>query len=221
MFNKLLLCLSALTLTSSVCLSQSVTFAVEKATLFFSDGELAGRSADNSVDNRSLINVFAGFVTDKSAFESEATSIESLFNFGNFSQAVSDLNTSLLSSVSWVSVPQASGVIANTRDFNLSSVPASEGQTPLLLITTSSGTGNLSLSDEFGILTNSSFTVSALGLETLSFFSSDNTWNQSVFGSLDSGANAFSLQAVPEPSAYASLAGICALTWVMLRRRRA
>lgn len=34
-------------------------------------------------------------------------------------------------------------------------------------------------------------------------------------------ANLSSLQAVPEPSAYAALSGFLALTWVMLRRRRA
>jgi hypothetical protein len=125
-----------------------------------------------------------------------------------------------LDGVSWTLVPEGSGLFATSRDFNLTGNPATSGDSPLLLITTSSSFNNLTASDEFGLLTSSSFSVPELGTETVSFDSSDNLWNESYFGDLNSGTPSFTLLAIPEPSTYAALAGFCALGWVMLRRRR-
>lgn len=112
---------SLLVLTSLAGTAQTINFAVEKNNLFFSDSSVAGRNSDNSIDNRGEINVFAGFVagTSKTSFDQ---GISSYLSNGD----LSGLN-STLDLISWSSVPQGAGLLANTRDFNLAGATGNFG----------------------------------------------------------------------------------------------
>jgi hypothetical protein len=77
-------------------------------------------------------------------------------------------------------------------------------------------------SQEYGLYTGSDANWTASGDNIFSDFNflDINIIDSAVFGS-DLGPSSISLQAVPEPSTFAALSGFFALTWVMLRRRRA
>ena len=76
---------------------------------------------------------------------------------------------------------------------------------------------DLATATSFGVISNSTFTTLALGAEAISFSGTTHVWDTSRAGTLT--GSDFTL--VPEPSTYAALAGLCALSFVMVRRRRA
>ncbi len=197
-----------LALTSAVTLNgQNVNFAIENNQLFLADGSVAGRNADNTVDNRSNLTVWAGFAQGNALTTFESA----LADYGTSSDAA-DLNTAL-DLITWSSVGLGSGLFINTRDFNLAGASGAFGDSALLLVTTASSFNNLSVSDEVGLLTSTTL-VPELGTVTIGF-ETTSTWDTSYLGSLGS----LQLQAVPEPSAYAAIAGLLALAWVAVRRR--
>lgn len=88
--------------------------------------------------------------------------------------------------------------------------------------------GTISNGDSFGVLTFAGSSATAVGGTSYSIFT-DSSWTSPAdgaaitFGSdlntLSSAAGATGTVAVPEPSTYATLAGLLALSFVMLRRR--
>jgi hypothetical protein len=78
---------------------------------------------------------------------------------------------------------------------------------------------DLASATSFGALTSSGYVTLGLGTTSVSFTSTDN-WNTAYAGTL-TGSDFTLASAVPEPSTFAALAGLCALGVVMVRRRRA
>ena len=76
---------------------------------------------------------------------------------------------------------------------------------------------DLASASSWGVVTTS-YVTAALGSEAIGFATS-NKWDSAYAGTLT--GSSFTLAAVPEPSTFAALAGLCALGAVMLRRRRA
>jgi hypothetical protein len=92
-------------------------------------------------------------------------------------------------------------------------------------------TGGIDAGDSFGLLVFDNSSTAAIPSDTYNIFT-DATWvlpsegSTSTYGgalaTIGSGgsvAGAGSVTAVPEPSAYAMLSGLLALSWVMVRRR--
>ena len=77
---------------------------------------------------------------------------------------------------------------------------------------------DLSSSSSWGVV-KTSFVTQALGSETVGF-QTTNYWDSAYAGTLVAGTS-FTLAAVPEPSTYAMLSGLCVLGFAALRRRRA
>lgn len=199
----------------------AVQFIVERNNLFFSDGDPAGRPDTGQIDNRNQINVF-GSLLDENTLTSLTTAVQSF-------QEDSDLSilNSALGGLDYFSATQpTSDFVAPIWDFASDTVDLEEfdqnaegAHTPVMLVTTSSDAGNLTASDEVGLVT-SSLDVRPGGLDsgTVGFEDDgDGTWDTALLGNLGS----LQMQAVPEPSTYALLAGFSALGWVALRRRTA
>jgi hypothetical protein len=77
---------------------------------------------------------------------------------------------------------------------------------------------DLASATSFGALTSSGYVTPGLGTTSISFTTTDK-WNTAYAGTLT--GSSFTLSAVPEPSTFSALAGLCALGAVMVRRRRA
>ncbi|PXA05502.1 hypothetical protein DDZ13_01125 [Coraliomargarita sinensis] len=196
----------ALLLVSSSLLGQNINFTVEKGELFTASGNVF-RNSDNSVDIRDNFTVWAGFAQGASLTNFET----GLSNFNSTSD-LEGLNTTL-GSIAWTAVPQASGILAGVNDYGLNDKEGTVGDTPLLLITSSSSFDNLTSGDQVGLV-GSTTTVVELATLTVNF-NGGNSWDTEYLGSLGS----LTLQAVPEPSAFALIAGCFGLAWVMVRRR--
>jgi hypothetical protein len=76
---------------------------------------------------------------------------------------------------------------------------------------------DLANATSWGVVT-SSYLTGALGSEAIGF-NTTNKWDSAYAGTLT--GSSFALSTVPEPSTFAALAGLCALSFVMVRRRRA
>jgi len=100
---------------------------------------------------------------------------------------------------------------------------AGAGASDIDLLETTGGTGKYA-DDDFldtfsllndGTIASFSVTSDASGLIAFDFFEGQNDTN----GTTNATINALSISQVPEPSAFALLAGMFGLTWVMVRRR--
>ena len=177
-------------LLSSVAASASVT--------------LSGTSIFSSAINGLTTGVFV--VSDSNSFD------ESLFNFSgalaadtSFALGTSIGNYTVLGGLS-INPAGSNSVLGSGITYNL--------------------TGNIAQGNEIGVLTFASSTTSATAGDTYSLFTGD--WyvpadgaNATLTGGGPYGGAAVGAGsvAVPEPSTYATLAGLLALSFVMLRRR--
>lgn len=203
---KKLFTLLGVLLSVLTAFGQNINFVVEKGELFTLSGDPI-RSEDNTVDQRENFSVWAGFAQGSllSNFESGVADFKS----------TSDVETlnSTLGSISWTSVPLASGLLSGTQDYRLSDEPGNIGDTPLLLISSSDGFNNLTASDQVGLVGS---TTEVIELATLSVtFNGGDQWDTEYLGTLGS----LTLQAVPEPSTFALIAGCFGLAFAMVRRR--
>ncbi|MFP4203208.1 MAG: PEP-CTERM sorting domain-containing protein, partial [Opitutales bacterium] len=142
---------------------------------------------------------------------------ETTFDDGNgdIDTALSTLNNTL-GGVSWSDVPEADGLVANNRDYNLGTQDGPPGSTPLLLVATSSSFNNIEAGDEVGLVSPDDFTIADFGTTSIGFEDGAEVWDTAHIGALGS----LTLEAVPEPSTYAALVGLCVFVFVSLRRRR-
>lgn len=167
-------------------------------------------------------------ISGNTVFKSDGSTLlpnGSYISVGYFGSTFSDFSG--LSTRNWVDITSTD----YTEVFNSTVSPAGEAS--------GSGTGNGIInetlyvwffdtnsapsdinSQEYGLFTGSDANWTAKGDNIFSDFNflDVNIIDSAVFGS-DLGASSISLQAVPEPSAYAALAGLLALGWVMVRRR--
>ncbi|NBB79938.1 MAG: PEP-CTERM sorting domain-containing protein [Verrucomicrobia bacterium] len=206
---KILLSTLSIAVIAQIASAQSISFFVEKGEVFLEDGSPI-RSQDNSVDLRNdSVFAWAGLAQGDllGTFESGITA------FREGSDVVS-LNQTL-GSISWEAISPASGLLAGVNDFNLANKSGEIGDTPLLLITTSNSFNNLTELDQIGLVGS---TTKVVELATRSVnFNGANQWDIEYLGTFGS----LTLQAVPEPSSFAALAGVMTLGLVMMRRRRA
>ncbi|HAV12619.1 MAG TPA: hypothetical protein DCX06_03845 [Opitutae bacterium] len=95
---------------------------------------------------------------------------------------------------------------------------SNQGATGALLYIFVTDIADVNNANEFGIFGSSSWTVAIPG--GLSNLVSSQT-QSALAGSIVAGSpNTYRLEAVPEPSAYAAIAGLLALSWVAIRRRK-
>jgi len=123
-----------------------------------------------------------------------------------FQSGISSLTTGTLS---LVPIPAIPDVWLSAVDAGVAGAPAS------LLIYNNSDSNN------WGVISSSTFETLALGTAPLSFKTNPHKFDTAVVGTYEAVAGAFTLVSVPEPSSAALLAGMLALGSVMLRRRAA
>jgi hypothetical protein len=163
-------------------------------------------------------NVDTGFVLDGAApiTQAQGSAYTALGVFGdlssaNFSSAASfAADLALFTTDSLSSVPLA--FIPLVWSESVDSLAA--GNTANLIIYNGADLANAT---SWGVVT-SSYLTGALGSEAIGF-NTTNKWDSAYAGTLT--GSSFALSTVPEPSTFAALAGLCALSFVMVRRRRA
>lgn len=207
MMKKLITTFLGLAVVSSFAFAQSFTITLNPSSLNTADGT----TLTHSLQDSSGINIFYAASTQNAA--SYASS------FGTSTSVGADA-FSALGGLTWTSIAQTS---SGAQEFwtndgwaggSGDSVAASGGETILIALTTGSTVGSTSGGDNVGLLA-SNVVVGGLAQTNLYF----NTPSQFdvIAGSSTNGLTM--LTTVPEPSAYAALAGILALSCVMLRRR--
>jgi hypothetical protein len=210
MMKKLITTFLGLAVVSSLALAQSFTITLNPGSLHTADGT----SLTHSLQDSSGINIFYAASTQNAAGYASS--------FGTSTSVGAD-SFSALGGLTWTSIAQTSsqsisGAIVEfwTNDGwtggGGDSVAASGGETILIALTTGSTVGSTSGGDNVGLLA-SNVVVGGLGQTNLSF----GTQFDVIAGSSTNGLTM--LTTVPEPSAYAALAAILALSCVMLRRR--
>ena len=205
MMKKLITTFLGLAVVSSLALAQSFTITLFPGSLLTADGT----SLTHSLQDSSGINIFYAASTQNAAGYASS--------FGTSTSVGAD-SFSALGGLTWTSIAQTSSGAAEfwTNDgwtgSGGDSVAASGGETILIALTTGSTVGSTSGGDNVGLLA-SNVVVGGLGQTNLGF----GTQFDVIAGSSTNGLTM--LTTVPEPSAYAALAGILALSCVMLRRR--
>lgn len=205
MMKKLITTFLGLAVVSSLALAQSFTITLNPGSLRTADGT----SLTHSLQDSSGINIFYAASTQNAAGYASS--------FGTSTSVGAD-SFSALGGLTWTSIAQTS---SGAQEFwtndgwtggSGDSVAASGGETILIALTTGSTVGSTSGGDNVGLLA-SNVVVGGLGQTNLGF----GTQFDVIAGSSTNGLTM--LTTVPEPSAYAALAAILALSCVMLRRR--
>ena len=215
---KKTLFIGLLSIASSILSAQSINFVIEDNTLFFENGDIAGRNAGLGIDNRDQLTVWAGFIND-----ANLTSFETGIGNYNISGSVSGLNETL-GSIDWISVSEGSGLFTSSRDFSLTNQGGSEfvGYMPLLLVTDATSFNNLAVGNEVGLVYSSLSSVPELGATTIGFETS-NSWDMAYLGNINQAGLTFEAVSasavVPEPSTYAAICGALMFLFVAYRRR--
>lgn len=202
---------------ASVCVStnfaQNISFRIETDQLFTRGGTNLNRSNADLGDFN--VTVYGGTVSNLTVLQS---AVDDYLNAGDKVTAASTLfNDDAFSADGWATISTSSGVGPFAGlDWSGTRNSLTEGNIPVLLVVTNS-IGSLSSSDEIGLVAGN-LGVTGSGTTTFGFTSGTGTarWTNTLIGT----AGSLTLTAVPEPSAFAALAGFCALGWVMLRRRR-
>jgi len=207
MMKKLITTFLGLAVVSSFAFAQSFTITLNPSSLNTADGT----TLTHSLQDSSGINIFYAASTQNAA--SYASS------FGTSTSVGADA-FSALGGLTWTSLAQTFSAVTGSEFWTNDgwtggsgdSVAASGGDTILIALTTGSTVGSTSGGDNVGLLA-SNVVVGGLGQTNLGF----GTQFDVIAGSSTNGLTM--LTTVPEPSAYAALAGILALSCVMLRRR--
>jgi hypothetical protein len=209
MMKKLITTFLGLAVVSSFAFAQSFTITLYTSSLNTADGTTLTHSLQ---DSSGISILYAVGSTDAASYAS---------SFGTSTSVGADA-FSALGGLIWTPLAQTdtgdTGYEFWTNDgwtgSSGDSVAASGGETILIALTTGSTVGSTSGGDSVGLLA-SSF-VGGLGQTNLSFGSEFDGFDV-IAGSSTNGLTM--LTTVPEPSAYAALAAILALSCVMLRRR--
>lgn len=205
MMKKLITTFLGLAVVSSLAFAQSFTITLNPGSLNTADGSTLTHSLQDSAG----IGIYYAVGTNTAAGYASS--------FGT-STSVSASAFSALGGLTWTSLDQA---VSGASQFWVNSgwnggsgdnVDASGGETILIALTTGSTVGSTSDGDNVGLLA-SNVVVGGLGQTNLGFGSQFDV----IAGSSTDGLTM--LTTVPEPSAYAALAGLLALGCVMLRRR--
>ena len=205
MMKKLITTFLGLAVVSSLAFAQSFTITLNPGSLNTADGSTLTHSLQDSAG----IGIYYAVGTNTAAGYASS--------FGT-STSVSASAFSALGGLTWTSLDQA---VKGASQFWVNSgwnggsgdnVDASGGETILIALTTGSTVGSTSDGDNVGLLA-SNVVVGGLGQTNLGFGSQFDV----IAGSSTDGLTM--LTTVPEPSAYAALAGLLALGCVMLRRR--
>ncbi len=205
MMKKLITTFLGLAVVSSLAFAQSFTITLNPGSLNTADGSTLTHSLQDSAG----IGIYYAVGTNTAAGYASS--------FGT-STSVSASAFSALGGLTWTSLDQTSSgsfeFWTNTgwNGGAGSSVSAAGGETILIALTTGSTVGSTSDGDNVGLLA-SNVVVGGLGQTNLGFGSQFDV----IAGSSINGLTM--LTTVPEPSAYAALAGLLALGCVMLRRR--
>ena len=205
MMKKLITTFLGLAVVSSLAFAQSFTITLNPGSLNTADGSTLTHSLQDSAG----IGIYYAVGTNTAAGYASS--------FGT-STSVSASAFSALGGLTWTSLDHA---VKGASQFWVNSgwnggsgdnVDASGGETILIALTTGSTVGSTSDGDNVGLLA-SNVVVGGLGQTNLGFGSQFDV----IAGSSTDGLTM--LTTVPEPSAYAALAGLLALGCVMLRRR--
>jgi len=207
--KKSLTIISSLLIASYSAFATGVSFTVEDNQLL-----IGGVAQDNSSIATNSLTAYGFFVSDAnfSAFitddiwtgaESSITDVESagIFAFMNANGYAAG-GSIAAAPVSPSFFPTFTGVLNS----------GSAGNHAVLVVT-----GNVGGTDYLGVVATTAVTL-GLGALPVGFLTGANSWDTTLLGTAGS-LNLASV--VPEPSTYAALAGLCALSFVMVRRRRA
>jgi len=208
--KTILTTLTALFLFTSMSFSQGITFRIETSQIFSPTNQNLNRSNYN-VDPLN-VSVYGTTASSLAAIQSAA----STFLSNNSEEALSTFfNSSAFSSgFNQISVSPGTGPFASL-DWNGTVSNLTPGDTPVLVVTSQAIKG-LGANDFFGVVATD-LTVGALGTDVVGFTTGTGNWNQQLIGDLGS---LTLVSVVPEPSAYAAIAGLLALGWVATRRRK-
>ena len=202
--KKLITTFLGLAVVSSFAFAQSFTITLNPGSLNTADGTTLTHSLQDSAG----IGIYYAVGTDTAAGYASS--------FGT-STSVSASAFSALGDLTWTSIAQISSYgfeFWTNVGWNGSagtSVAASGGETILIALTTGSTVGSTSDGDNVGLLA-SNVVVGGLGQTNLLPDSFD-----VIAGSSTNGLTM--ITTVPEPSAYAAIAGLLALGCLMFRRR--
>jgi len=207
--KKSLTIINSLLIASYSALATGVSFTVEDDQLL-----IGGVAQDNDSIATSSLTAYGFFVSDA--------------NFNAF--ITDDIWTGAESSITDV---EAANIEAFMNAYgyaaggSIAAAPAAPAFFPTFLGTLDSGsannhavlvvTGNVGGTDYLGVVATTAVTL-GLGDLPIGFSTGANSWDTTLLGTAGS-LNLASV--VPEPSTYAALAGLCALGYVMVRRRRA
>ncbi len=203
--KKLFTTFLGLAVVSSLALAQSFTITLNPGSL----NTAGGTTLTHSLQDSSGIGAYYAVGSTNAAGYASS--------FGTSTSVGADA-FSALGGLTWTSLAQTGGGGFEfwTNDGwtggSGSSVSASGGETILIALTTGGSVGGTIAGDSIGLLA-SNVVVGGLTQTNLGFGSQFDV----IAGSSASGLTM--LTTVPEPSAYAALAGILALGCVMLRRR--
>lgn len=196
---KNILSLSLLVLAATAAQATIVSFSLNPGAAVFygADGNVM-TSADSSVQ----VGSFSSW-----DFSSAITDLGTM-GFGEFSTGTESYD--LFSTL---------GILSGTGSQNDGSGAAFNGQ-QVYVVVTDADTGSFGV---FSGTTGSNWTFPNDGLGVGDSLAVSNLVSDvdQVAGAVSFGGNGFQISAVPEPSTYAALAGLCALGYVMVRRRRA
>ena len=203
--KKLTTTLLGLALLSPFALAQEFTIALFPSSVNQNDGTTLLHSAGFNAFYAVGTQDAAGYASD----------------FGTSSTVTADAFTAL-GGLSWVSLDElnagGSSDYWTNPGWNGSSgtkVSAAGGSTILVALTDAASVGSSVGMSEFGLIATSG-TVPGLGSINFQLGGSPSLGFTTIAGS---GSGSLTLNAVPEPSAYALLGGLLALGCVMLRRR--
>ena len=203
--KKLITTLLGLAVLSPFALAQEFTITLFPSSVNQNDGTTLLHSAG--------FNAFYAVGTQNAAGYASDFGTSSTVNADAFND---------LDSLTWVALDELNG--GGSSDFwtnpgwtgaSGTKVSAPGGSTILVALTDAASVGSSSGMTEFGLIATSG-TVPGLGSINFQLGGSPSLGFTTIAGS---GSGSLTLNAVPEPSAYALLGGLFALTCVMLRRR--
>lgn len=198
------------TLTSTTSFAQSFTITLEPSSLFTENGDTLNHTNQDSLG----INIFYAEV------DSSVISLSDLIE-DPLSPDASGFSS--LSSLTWAEMSETS-----EGSFEFWTTPGWTGASGesidgtgdyyvLVFLTTSDDISSIEAGDFAGLLVSDS-AIAGLGQSN---FSLGSATNMSALAGAEAEGTLQMVLVVPEPSAYAALAGLLSLSWVMVRRRRA
>lgn len=146
------------------------------------------------------------------------TAIDNVRSASSPSAAASELQLILNDFTQWGVIPPASGGAEDFYDwFGSASAPVAGAKIYMVIITDT--INSILPSTQVGIVSAAGVVSPSLGVDNIGFntgTTAAHRWDQAYMGTLGS----LTLEAIPEPRAYAALFGVCVLALAVIRRRR-